>query len=384
MRLCLRGRWDAAALGTTRTLSQEAGLDWDAIREAAQREGVAPLLYAIARGRALLPPTLEEELRRAYFANARRNLLLFNELACVLRELEARGISAIVLKGAALAEAVYGNLAVRPMGDVDVLVRRADVPRALAALADMRYVITHIEKNVGYKLVYDNEVMLRKFGALDIVLEIHWNLLYAPYYRHILALDWFWETAIPLRMDALTTRMLGPEAQLLHLCGHAHLQHGREAPRLLWLHDIAEVLVAYRETLDWETLLRQARAFDLTLPVRRLLLRVTEEWRLPLPAAALARVRALTPSAREAQVFAELTAPERPFTVSFWDDLAGMPDWRTRLGYVWRNFWPATAYMRTRYAIRYPWLTPFYYPYRWWVGLRELLRSRGLMQRTGR
>lgn len=359
-----------------RVASREDGFDWDAVRDSAQREGIAPLLYAIARGRGLLSPALEDEWRLAYFTNARRNLLHFHELARVLRELDACGIPAIVLKGAALAEAVYGNPAVRPMCDADVLVRREDVPLALRLLAERGYDAPHGEARAGDTLAYENEVLLRKPGTEDIVLEIHWSLFDSPYYQRNLALGWFWETAAPLRIADVTTRMLGPEAQVLHLCGHLLLHHGSAAPRLLWLHDIAEVLVAHRDTLDWESLLRQAQAYDLTLPVRQLLLRVMGEWHIPIPETTLARLRALEPSPQEARVFADLTAPHRPVIRRFWADLASMPDWKTRLAYAWHSMFPATAYMQQRYAIPHPWLTPLYYPYRWWVGIKGMLQKR--------
>jgi hypothetical protein len=374
--LCLRGRWDEAALETAQAMSQEEGFDWDAVRGGVQREGIAPLLYAIARGRDLLPPALEEELRLAYFSNARRNLLLFHELARVLQQLEAHGIPTIVLKGVALAEAVYGSPAVRPMCDADLLVRREDAPSTLQALAGLGYETPYTDKREGYRFVYGNEVMFCKPGAQDMALDIHWNLFSSPYYLHTLALDWFWETAVPLRIEAVTTWMLGPEAQLLDLCGHLTLHHGSAAPRLLWLHDIAEVLVAYRETFDWERLLNQAQVLDMTLPVRGLLLRVTEEWHIPIPEAALARLRTLEPSAQEVRVFADYTVPYRPFRRSLWDDLASMPNWRVRLDYLWQNLFPSAAYMQSRYAIPRPWLTPLYYPYRWWLGIRTSLQKR--------
>ncbi len=377
VRLCLRGRWDAAALEAARALSQTEGFAWDAVRDLVEREGIAPLLYATMRGRHWLPADLEDAWRLAYFANARRNLLVFHELARLLEQLAAHSIPAIVLKGAALAEAVYGNPAVRPMCDVDVLIHREDAAAALRLLADMGYTSPQAEARAGDTLAYENEVLLRRPGAQEMTLEIHWSLFDSPYYQHRLASAWFWETAAPLRIENVTTRMLGPEALLLHLCGHLLLHHGSGAPRLLWLHDIAEVLMAYRDTLDWNHLLDRAQNLELTLPLRQLLLRVTEDWHIPIPEPALARLRALTPSAQEARVFADLTAPHRPVIRRFWTDLASMPDWKTRLVYAWHSLFPSASYMRRRYAIPHAWLTPLYYPYRWWVGIKGVWQKNG-------
>lgn len=373
LHLCLRGRWDETALEAARAASRKDGFDWDAVHDIAEREGLAPLLYAITRGQNLVPPAIEEAWRLAYFHNARRNLRLFHELARIIQHLKAHRIPVIVLKGAALAEVVYGNPATRPMCDIDLLVRHENAAAALRALAKLDYAAAYSEAHAGDTLAYENEVMLRKPGTQETILEIHWSLFNSPYYQHTLAPDWFWETALPLRIETVSAQRLGPEAQLLHLCGHALLHHGSASPRMLWLHDIAEVLMAYRETLDWENLLRQAQVHNLTLPVRQLLLQVADQQRVPIPETALARLCALEPSAQEARVVARLTAPQRPVIRRFWADLASMPDWKTRLVYAGHSLFPSATYMQRRYAIPHLWLTPLYYPYRWWMGIRGLL-----------
>ena len=45
----------------------------------------------------------------------------------IAQALAAADLRAVVLKGAALAQAVYGNLALRPMGDLDLLLHVPDV-----------------------------------------------------------------------------------------------------------------------------------------------------------------------------------------------------------------------------------------------------------------
>jgi len=48
----------------------------------------------------------------------------YAELGQLLRSLKDRGVEVIVLKGAALAETVWKNIALRPMADMDLLVDR--------------------------------------------------------------------------------------------------------------------------------------------------------------------------------------------------------------------------------------------------------------------
>jgi hypothetical protein len=374
--LCLRGRWDPTALERARALSARSDLDWDALPQVAYAEGVAPLLYYIARGQDLLPPLVEENLRLIYYDHAGSSLRLLHKLGDVVGHLAAEGVPIILLKGVALAQTVYRNASVRPMVDLDLLVRREHVPTALRVLSALGYEPADAEHRAGYVVTYRNEVMLVKPGEVNVPIEIHWSLFGPLYYQQAVPMDWFWQTALPVRSGDASAWMLSPEAQLLHLCAHMPLQHSDEGePRLLWLHDVAEVIAFYQEQIDWDQVLDRARAYDLVLPVQWILTRVGGEWHAPIPPAVLERLRALRPSRDEERVFAWLTAAHRP-AQRFWVDLASMPGWGPRLRLAWCIFFPSAGYMQYRYRIPHRFLVPLYYLYRWFLGLRDTLRWR--------
>jgi hypothetical protein len=166
--------------------------------------------------------------------------------------------------------------------------------------------------------------------------------------------------------------MLGPEALLLYLCAHLTLHH--RGGGILWRHDVAEVLYRYGKELDWDCLLRRAGDYDLVLPLQQVANEVAEGWQVALPDGVAERLISLQPSAHERKVYARMTADFRPVVRRFWGDLAGIPEWRGRLRYAWRHMFPSTGYLRQRYAVQHDALLPFYYLYRWYVGIRELVR----------
>ncbi len=111
---------------------------WTSIVELAQRDGVAPQLYAALQQKNLAaPPEIQEQLRQAYYGAARLNTLQFQELDRVLGRLAEAGIPTLALKGAALASTVYEGIAPRPMVDLDILVPRDQVPQVPEALAPL-------------------------------------------------------------------------------------------------------------------------------------------------------------------------------------------------------------------------------------------------------
>lgn len=376
VRLCLRGRWDPQGLELARRLVAETPLDWPALTALAVGEGVAPLLYHVVRGRGLVPPEVEQTLRHERLRTALRDRLLRAELVTILDALSRQGVDVLLLKGVALAQTVYPAAGLRPMEDQDLLVHAESARVALDILAGLGYRLQGREARPGADLLYESHVLLRKEGLLDFAVEIHWTLFDSPYYQQRLPLDWFWQTALPLQIEGMPARVLGPEAQLLHLCGHLLLHHATGGARLLWLHDVAEVLVHYRDRIVWDELLRWTQECELVLPVQRVLRQVADEWAAPVPADALARLDALCPSAAELRVMAWRTARQRPVAQRLWSDLVSMSGWRQRIRYAWIQLFPSAAYMRGRYRIRHSLLLPLYYPYRWWVGLRGLVASR--------
>src|SRR5438067_2363962 len=76
--------------------------------------------------RDVAPPSLLDPLRARAREIAARNLYATGELHRLLDVLADAGIAAMPWKGPALAAQLYGNLALRPFLDLDVLVRRRD------------------------------------------------------------------------------------------------------------------------------------------------------------------------------------------------------------------------------------------------------------------
>jgi hypothetical protein len=340
-----------------------------------------PLLYRTLRDSDNAPQSVIRELRGDYLHTRLRNSGMQRILAVVLATLNDAALPVVLLKGAALAFAVYDDPGLRPMSDLDLLVRRADVEAAVAALAGVGY-RAHMpgHATLAEWLAVENELVLVGPEAAYTLIELHWSLFDAPHYQRVIDPEWLWQTAVPVTVAGQGAHILGPEAQILHLCGHLALHHegqqafGNRTIKLLWLADIAEVIHRYGDGIDWGRLLQKAQAFDLVLSLQLVLGRVDALWPGIVPAEPCARLAAMAPSPAERRIFGLLTAAHRPTAQRLYADLTGLPDWRARTRYAARQLFPSPAYMGGRYAIRRRWLLPFAYPYRWWVGISDLWR----------
>ncbi|MDH4064477.1 MAG: nucleotidyltransferase family protein, partial [Acidobacteriota bacterium] len=121
--------------------SSGTGLDWGYLRRAADRQGVAPLLYDWLRHHAdvNVDAALAKSLHETYWSGHFRNRLLLEELQGVTRAAADLGIDIMPLKGAHLAPRLYPSPALRPLSDLDLLIHPRDVARLGALLQSMGY-----------------------------------------------------------------------------------------------------------------------------------------------------------------------------------------------------------------------------------------------------
>ena len=193
--------------------------DWDILRRTAGVHGVLPFLYARLKEAAqdLVPQAEMDRWKGLYQANARRNLVLTARLLKVLRVFEAHGIRAVPYKGPALAEAAYGDVALRTFCDLDLLVRERDIPKVKELLGTggfrERYAFTIRQEKAFRKRTCEYTF---EAGNGEILLDVHWRLAG----RYMLAKDigGVWDRIGADRLGGGNVSRLSDEDTLLMLC----------------------------------------------------------------------------------------------------------------------------------------------------------------------
>jgi hypothetical protein len=232
-------------------------LDWDYLFQLARRHAVMPLLYLqlAHEGADLIPPSCLAKLKLQYQENAARNTILTAEL-CRLIDLFANdGIEAIPYKGPALAQFAYGNVALRRFVDLDVIVRKQEVPRARDVLLREGYVLSKSLTPAQQDLLLRTQHNLQ--FARDnrrLLLELHWEV--APHlFASSVQENELWQNLTTITINDHQLKALSAEDLLFSLCVHGS-RHLWE--RLGWICDLAE-LIAHHD-LNWTAL--QSRAED--------------------------------------------------------------------------------------------------------------------------
>jgi len=240
-----------------------AGLDWDLLARHALHHGLSPLLYSHLQRNFPLAVSARPELRLKLLETSVRNLCLSAALLKILDALQTAGIRALAYKGPALAMSLYGDIKLRDMSDLDVLIDRASFPAAREVLAQLGYQSAsgYSRKQQKARLRSDCECEFSSFDG-NVLVDLHWQIT-APHLGHRFRFEDLWDRrrTIALGQKSIPTFSAEDTALLLAVHGGKHLWE-----RLSWLADFAETLrqTPHRHNMDdrefdWRELKLRAR-----------------------------------------------------------------------------------------------------------------------------
>ena len=255
--------------------------NWDFFVERAIDGGTAPMAYvALSDGDASPPDGVMEQLRTLYRLSAAENM---QYLACTRRLLlacEEEALHPIVLRGTLFAEWLYSDMALRPFGDIDLLVR----PEQLYALETLL-------ETQGYERIPGHDQQWTNHVA---VIDVHTDLVggdrIAARRRAVrIDMEAIWKASTPTAVAGAPARRLCWADQLLTCALHA-IKHSCD--RLLWFADMA-ALIRMPQRVSLEALTVRARQFGLEKPLYYMLDFLRETIGTPVPEAMMASLKPL-------------------------------------------------------------------------------------------
>lgn len=260
--LLLLARLDLNAdhVSQIRDLLKNDAIDWTEFVHNASWQRLGGLAYHHLRSNKLLdeiPANVQSNLKSAYVENTVKNVYLRSELRKVLRELREDGIPVIVLKGAALLDQIYGNVSIRSMSDLDLLVPEELADRAQALVINLGY--SPSGSADAQKRTRDEHRHLPTLVDSDGIaaVEIHSHIVTRSSPLRF-SLSGFWARARCTTLVGEEVLTLAPEDMLIHLAIHFFLDRRfRSYAALGQICDMAEVVRAYENEINWDNLLRR-------------------------------------------------------------------------------------------------------------------------------
>ncbi len=323
-----------------------------------------------AAARALTDVLLPEDVRAhldAAYVQARARWLLhktaLRRFLALMAQKPAQPV--ILLKGAALAFALYDDPAIRPMNDIDLLVG----PDNLMTVVQRMRASGYEERSLGA----GNDVgYLHHFVFIEphtgVRFELHRTLPLLP--SDAGALSWFLTQTQLHRSDNLCFRTFTPGAQLLHLASHAVLEHGGAESALgIWFYDIDQLMRRWGDGVHWDEILAQSQKLAWEAALHEAIRLAQSDFATPAPPAIRAWLQLPQRELSGYNTMRQMTSTVRSSSLTIFHILRGLT-WRQRGQQLLAMFFPGRGYMTARYPAL-PW--PVAYPYRWFSAARKLL-----------
>ena len=337
------------------------GPDWAEVKASAHRSGVETLLYrhlSQQRYARYVPDEVMHLLKESYRVQAIRSLRIYGQISRILNSMNQADVPIILLKGAFLAKWVYGDIALRPMNDIDILCRDKDTAAAQKILRGLGY---EQKRNIAQSRFHE-QVSLKKASHLPPLLkhnavrvEIHTNLFTrAPYKTH--EMERVWKKAIPCQLNSQDVYCLLPEHQILYLSFHLHKHLMSGSVILNWFCDIHEFVEHYSEKINWNQFQTIAESLGIGSWVAALYDLLIREWNTSIPKNVAPSLDAdFIGLSLKSAIFGNRVSTQLSFLPSRIQrlrDIGNEDGWGRSFYYVLRHLFPARSYIINRYNPR--------------------------------
>lgn len=261
-------------------------VQWRVLFDLAERHGVHALLcQALLKVDDAVPPAEVRILKQLQQTNLHKSLFLARELIRIVDQLSQNGIEVMPYKGVALAEAIYGDIALRKAGDIDVLIHARDLSHVRQAVRELGYVphenFSAAQERAyiknGYEYAFDG-------AAGRNLLEVQWAIQ-PRFYGVDFDQEALFKRSVTSTVAGHALKLPSAEDLFLVLALHAakHVWG-----RLIWLCDLARL--SRTPALDWNWIGVQARELGIARILRVTLLLTRDLLSTEIPAAADAAI----------------------------------------------------------------------------------------------
>lgn len=211
--------------------------DWRILRGIVRGRNLGALFFLC---HAPLPPPLIQEWRQMKMATALRNLAKLKVTTDLTALATKAGIRAVAMRGIVLAHSLYPDPAMRPMHDIDLLIRPVDREKFHAAMETAGHIPTAYFRS-QYVYTINN-----------VIVEVHWQLLSNKRYREKIDSSTLVSSAVRVETANSHFYRLADTWEIIGLVVHAFTHHNLS--QLFSLIDIGLFMV--NKEIKWREVAR--------------------------------------------------------------------------------------------------------------------------------
>jgi hypothetical protein len=229
-------------------------LDYEKVWEDIDFFAISPQIYHLLMQQGRLEQTplfFQQQLKRKYDEALYLNIFIKNQMNQMLNQFEKLGIEVIPLKGIHFAEKYFGYMGARATTDIDLLVKKADIVKAIACVGALGYTMEQEQIPGHFHWSYSKQL---PHCPVPMTVELHWDLLQIT--TSDLNISEFWEHSTPLEACS-HVKELSDYHTFYMICLHGW-RHNLNS--LKYFIDILQLIHVLHGHLDFTRLFKDAAA----------------------------------------------------------------------------------------------------------------------------
>jgi hypothetical protein len=370
-------------------LAPEASEDeWSNLLYFLQAHWIIPFVYrkiGCLPHECLPPETITDEMRQVFLVSCVRSLHMERQLQEIIEAFREQDVQVLVLRGPALAFSLYEDPAMRPSGDLDLLVLPEQVVQARDILESLGYTCLARRFETARDFFREECFIHQENPGNKFPVDLHWvHWELHPFFNgsEEVEIQDLFHRAWKVETPTLAFQTLHPVDYLIHSAIHLIMIHKNEM-RLSWIYDTALLAQHLQVPDDWETLQERCVAWRARLPLEQCL-KMAQVWAgLELPEEFDDFSIWPRPTEDETAVWAD-TMHHHWVTILLKRSLSNPSLLLKRVPSLLRLLFPHPDMVRYCYPASSDWLLPVSYVRRWFRWVDDLVINRiGVLKQKG-
>ncbi len=359
-------------------ISNHKQFDWEKFSSYSVKHGVAALIYKKVNTYELFylfPDLVLAKFKEQYYKTFARNTIISENFKKIAIKASENNIDLILLKGICLINSIYEDIGVRPMSDIDILVKENDIQQITNILESLNYANNPEVKSKLISVIKHFHLPPYINKVNHIMIELHHHVHHADSLLNIDISD-FWKNKVSVKTYNSNVGMLSPENLLHHLCIHIHEHFQYKNIRLSHFYDVAKVIEKYNNNgLNWELFVDDTIKFNIQTAVFPYLFITQKFLNVNLPSNVSSHFDEFDKIAVE-NYFIDilLTHSLKPKELADvkQDEINNIKGFKNKLKFITGDLFPSKRFMIRRYKIKNKGLYFFYYFKRWMSAISRL------------
>jgi len=336
------------------------------------RLGIAPLVYH-NRAHYQLSPTLLQTVTAAYHHTLMRSMRLaaaFQELAKACKQ---QNINIIPLKGIYLSDALYHNVGLRLMSDIDILVKPEDALACMSVLRNLGYLC-----HENFEAIENTEVIhYDPFVRDGVMVEIHIKL-HRKIEKYDLSPTLIWQHSLEATVHGCPVHVMDVYDTLIFCCLHLDRHFNNKGIQFTGYADIVNLLATTPANFSYAELENRCTTYNCSTQVFKHILMAQKHLNANVPSTLVERY-AHTLRPPDEQRFIHFLQGNNAFDTGMPRHLSNIiyvKGYTNKIKYVVNSVIPPASFIRTKYKLQPNQSVGWYYLHRWFNGLIGLLKMR--------